>query len=222
MLYVRDSVDGEGRMLIDPNGWSADGATALGEWEPSEDGRHLLYSVQDGGTDWRTLRVLDVATAKPLADEVKWVKFSDRCPGPRTDRAFTIRASPSRAAGGTYQSLNENHTVYFHKLGTPQSADRLVFATPRRTDLNNTRRGQRRRQMADRHLVERHRRALRGHADRPYPPLGPAAGADPGLQHNYSYIGNQGSTFHFLTNEGAPKLKVVSIDVAARARSRAP
>ena len=61
VLFVRDRVDGEGRVLIDPNGWSADGATALAEWVPSEDGKHLLYSIQDGGTDWRTVRVLDAA-----------------------------------------------------------------------------------------------------------------------------------------------------------------
>ena len=54
VLFVRDSVDGEGRVLIDPNGWSADGATALAEWTPSEDGKLLAYAIQDGGTDWRT------------------------------------------------------------------------------------------------------------------------------------------------------------------------
>jgi prolyl oligopeptidase len=62
VLFVRDSVDGEGRVLIDPNPWSKDGATALAEWTPNEQGTRLLYAIQDGGTDWRTLRVLDVAT----------------------------------------------------------------------------------------------------------------------------------------------------------------
>ena len=66
VLYVRDSVDGAGRVLIDPNGWSKDGATALAEWTPSEDGKLLTYAVQDGGTDWRTVKVIDVATGKIL------------------------------------------------------------------------------------------------------------------------------------------------------------
>ena len=61
-LYVRDGLNGTGRVLIDPNTWAKDGATALGEWEPSPDGRHLLYAVQDGGTDWRIVR--DVASLK--------------------------------------------------------------------------------------------------------------------------------------------------------------
>ena len=216
VLYVRDTVDGEGRMLIDPNGWSADGATALGEWEASEDGTHLLYSVQDGGTDWRTLRVLDVATAKPLGDEVKWVKFSSLS-WAKDGSGFMYWASPKPRSGGTFQSLNENHIVYFHKLGTPQSADRLVFATPKRPDLNNTA------EVSDdgKWLIvtsssgtdERYEITLIDLA---------LCSARPrvlisGFKYNYTYIGNQGPAFYFLTNEGAPKLKVVSIDIAARA-----
>ena len=70
VLFVRDGLDGEPRQLIDPNGWSADGATALAEWTPSEDGKLLAYAVQDGGTDWRTVKVMDVATGKILSDEL--------------------------------------------------------------------------------------------------------------------------------------------------------
>src|SRR5690606_5315605 len=76
VLYVRDGLKGEGRVLMDRYGWAKDGATALAEWTPLEDGRHLLYSVQDGGTDWRIVRVNDVATGEDLSDEVRLVKFS--------------------------------------------------------------------------------------------------------------------------------------------------
>src|SRR3546814_11048667 len=75
--YVREGLSGEPRLLLDPNGLSADGATALAEWEPSPDGNHLLYSIQDGGTDWRILHVIDVESGKMLSDEIRWVKFSD-------------------------------------------------------------------------------------------------------------------------------------------------
>jgi len=61
-LYVREGLAAAPRLLLDPNGWAADGATALSGWKPSPDGSKLLYSVQDGGTDWRILRVLDVAS----------------------------------------------------------------------------------------------------------------------------------------------------------------
>ena len=70
-LFVRDTLHGEGRVLIDPNGWSKDGATALAEWAPSEDGSKLAYAIQDGGTDWRTVKVLDVATGKVTADTIE-------------------------------------------------------------------------------------------------------------------------------------------------------
>src|SRR3982750_4065342 len=72
VLFVRDSANGEGRALIDPNPWSKDGATALAEWEPNEQGTKLLYAIQDGGTDWRTFKIRDVATGKDLSDTIKW------------------------------------------------------------------------------------------------------------------------------------------------------
>ena len=75
-LYVRDGLDGEPRLLIDPNEWADDGATALAGWVPSPDGTKLLYSVQDGGSDWRIVRVLDVATGEQIGGDVSWVKFS--------------------------------------------------------------------------------------------------------------------------------------------------
>ena len=76
ILYVRDTADGPERMLIDPNSWSKDGATALAEWSASEDGTLLAYAVQDGGTDWRTIHVLDVNTGKVLVDDIKWARFT--------------------------------------------------------------------------------------------------------------------------------------------------
>ena len=129
VLFVRDSLDGQGRVLIDPNTWSADGATALADWTPSEDGRHLVYSIQDGGSDWRTIKVLDVATGKDTGDEVKWVKFSS-LEWMKDGSGFFYTRFPEPAAGQEFQSTNHDAKIYFHKLGTPQSADRLVYATP--------------------------------------------------------------------------------------------
>ena len=75
-LYVRTGLDAEPRLLLDPNAWAQDGATALAGWAPSPDGSKLLYAVQDGGTDWRILRVIDVATGAQLSDEIRWAKFT--------------------------------------------------------------------------------------------------------------------------------------------------
>src|SRR3546814_297733 len=137
LLYVRDGLAGEGRVRIDPNAWAKDGATARAEWTPSKDGTHLLYAVQDGGTDWRIVRVKDVATGADLPDEVRWVKFS-ALDWAKDGSGFYYSRFPAPEEGETFQSLNENQAVWFHKLGTPQSDDVLIHATPDKPALNHT------------------------------------------------------------------------------------
>ncbi len=214
VLYVRDGLGSEGRALIDPNGWSKDGATALAEWTPSEDGKLLAYAVQDGGTDWRTVKVLDTATGKPLDDELKWLKFGGGVDWAKDGSGFYYSRFPAPPPGETYQQSSLNQRVYFHKLGTPQESDRLVYATPDHPDYGHyasitedgkwlvvtTSVG-----TDDRYevtLVDLRRQ-----------------GAKPrtlvkGFVNNYSFVGNEGTTFYFVTNDGAPKLKLVSMDVA--------
>ncbi|MBA3835932.1 MAG: prolyl oligopeptidase family serine peptidase, partial [Sphingomonas sp.] len=213
VLYVRESLKGEPRMLIDPNTWSDDGATALGEWVASEQGDKLAYGIQEGGTDWRTVRVLDVASAKPLADEVKWVKFSNLA-WAKDGSGFYYSRFPEPRSGAAFQSLNEDHRVYFHKVGTPQSADRLVFATPRQPKLNNFA------QISDdgRWLIVN---SSSGTDDRYEVSLVDLRrpGARPrvlirGFDNNWSYIGNRGSTFYFITDRDAPRQKIVTLDIS--------
>ncbi|HXH00530.1 MAG TPA: prolyl oligopeptidase family serine peptidase [Sphingomicrobium sp.] len=215
VLFVRETADGEGRVLVDPNLWSKDGATALGEWEASEDGKKLLYSIQDGGTDWRTVKVIDVATGTLAPDEVKWVKFS-ALEWAKDGSGFYYSRFPEPGAGQTFQSLNENQAIYFHRLGTAQSADRLIFSTPQRKDLNNTG------QVSDdgRWLIttsssgtdDRYEIALVDLTKKRATPRILV----PGFEHNYSFIGNRGSTFYFQTNQDSPRLKVVALDISQR------
>jgi prolyl oligopeptidase len=214
VLFVRDSVDGAGRVLIDPNPWSKDGATALAEWEPNEQGTKLLYAIQDGGTDWRTLKVRNVATGKDLADEVKWVKFSNLS-WAKDGSGFYYSRFPAPKSDATYQSLNEHQNIYFHKLGTKQAADRLVFSTPKRPDLNNTG------QVSDdgRWLIVYSSSGTDSRfeinlVDLKNPKAKPRV-LIPGFDNNWGYIGNRGSTFYFVTDKGAPRQKIVSLNVAA-------
>ncbi|HZF43760.1 MAG TPA: prolyl oligopeptidase family serine peptidase [Sphingomonadaceae bacterium] len=212
VLFVRDGLSGAPRMLIDPNTWAQDGATALAEWEPSDDGRYLVYGVQDGGTDWRTVRVLDVASGRVLPDEIKWVKFSG-LEWAKDGSGFYYSRFPAPDAKQQFQSLNENQAIYFHRIGTPQSADRLVFARPDRPKLSNggtvsddgrwlvvtSSEG-----TDDRYDITLIDLTKPGSAPRPYVT---------GLQNNWSYIGNQGDTFYWVTNKGAPRLKIVATDI---------
>lgn len=219
-LYVRDSLNGPERLLIDPNTFSKDGATALAEWVPSEDGRYLLYAIQDGGSDWRTLRLIDVATGKQLGDEIKWVKFSGLS-WSKDSKGFIYSRYPEAASGQDFTSLNKNQMVYFHRVGTGQSDDRLLYATPDRPDLNHGA------QVSDDGSTvvitsssgtdERYEVTLldwQRNGAKPRTLI-------PGFTHDYSYVGNRGSTYYFQTNDGAPRLKVVAIDVnAARPNKR--
>jgi len=213
VLFVRDSLEGAGRVLIDPNPWAKDGATALAEWLPSEDGRHIVYSIQDGGTDWRTLKVLDVDSGTDTGDELHWAKFGLGASWTRDGSGFFYSRYPEPPADAKYQALNENHAIYFHKLGTPQAADRLVYATP-----------------------ELPKRSHYGHVtdDGRYLVITTTEGTDPrnavtlidlhdpewkprpiipGLTDAWDLAGNQGTVFYFATDKNAPRQRIVTIDV---------
>jgi prolyl oligopeptidase len=219
VLWVRDGLNGAARQLIDPNPWAKDGATALAEWNPSDDGRFLLYAIQDGGTDWRTLKVLDVATSKVLDDEVKWVKFSGLSWMKDGSGFFYSRfAEPKK--GAAFQSLNLDQTVYFHKIGTPQGADTKIFATP-----NAPKRGHGAQVTDDgKYLLVT---SSEGTDDRYELHVGKLDGKGPiklkklvaGLDHNWELAGSVGSKFYFLTNKDAPRGRLVTLDAARGERS---
>lgn len=136
VLYVRDDRDGEERILIDPSQWSDDGATALAKWTPSPDGSLLVYGIQDGGSDWRTLKVINVADGKLLPDEVKWVKYSELAwlPG---NTGFIYSRFPMPEKGAEFQSLTTNHTVHLHRLNSSQDKDLKIFETPSQAELSH-------------------------------------------------------------------------------------
>ncbi|AVA15962.1 S9 family peptidase [Sphingopyxis sp. MG] len=210
VLHVRDGLAGEGRVLIDPNGWAKDGATALAEWEPSEDGRYLLYAVQDGGTDWRIVRVMDVATGADTPDEIRWVKFSS-LDWAKDGSGFYYSRFPEPQAGEAFQSLNENHAVYFHKLGTPQSADVLIHASPDQPKLNHSTRvtddGKYVLVVSSEGTDERY--ALTLHPVKG----GKAIALVDDFANNWEYVTNQGPRFTFVTNRDAPRQRIVSLDI---------
>lgn len=216
VLYVRDSVDGPGRILLDPNTLVQDGTTALAEWSPSQDGKYVAFALQDGGSDWRTIGVLDVATGRMLGDEVKWARFTSIA-WAMADTGFFYTRFPEPGQGAADQARLENHAVYFHALGTPQASDRKVFATPEQpavvhfpsvtsdgrylvisstpgTLLANIL------TVVDLHGANREPRVLFGQLDC-----------------LWSVVGNVGTTFFIQTSQDAPRSKVVAIDLAAAA-----
>jgi prolyl oligopeptidase len=218
VLYVRDSVDGAGRMLIDPNSWAKDGATALAEWAASSDGAHLAYAVQDGGTDWRTIQVLDTGTGKVLADALKWVRFTSiawSTDNNKGRQGFFYARFPEPKQGAAAQANVGNHAIHFHALGTPQAQDRLVYATPNQPTMLHF---------------------LSMTEDGRYLSMSSTAGSLTAMaltvvdlqsadwkprtlfddsSYLWGVVGNVGTTFFMTTTKDAPRLKVVTMDIAA-------
>jgi prolyl oligopeptidase len=123
--YLQKGLDGAPDLLLDPNKFSADGTSRLGSFTLSHTGKYVGYGISEGGSDWNDIYVLDVATRKPLADHLEWVKFSGAAW--RGDEGFYYNRYPTPAAGKKMAAKNEFQKVYYHKIGTPQSADELVF-----------------------------------------------------------------------------------------------
>ncbi len=214
VLFVRDAIDGEGRVLIDPNGWSADGATALGEWLASEDGTHLVYGVQDGGTDWRTARILEVATGELLPETLKGMKYTIGASWAKDGSGFFYSRYPDPPEGEEYQAVSTDHRVYFHRLGTDQADDRLVYATPDHPTYSHypymTHDGNWLIVITTEGTDSRYEVTLIDLTDAQAQPRT----IIPGLENEWSYAGNVGATFYWATNRDAPRMRVVTMDVS--------
>ena len=124
VLYIQKGLTGKPEVLIDPNKWSEDGTERLAGFAPSKDGKLAVFGVQRSGSDWTEYRVMDLTTRKPLADRIEWVKVSSIA---WRGNGFYYSRYPQPATGKELSSINEDHMVYYHRIGAPQSADELIF-----------------------------------------------------------------------------------------------
>jgi prolyl oligopeptidase len=130
--YRQKGLDGTPEVLLDPNKLSKDGTAKLGQFSLSKDGMLLGYGVSQGGSDWTEVQIMDVATKQLKTDKLEWVKVSGIS---WQGDGFYYSRYPAPAKGQEMTTKNENHQVYFHKVGTPQSEDVLVYedkANPQR------------------------------------------------------------------------------------------
>lgn len=125
--YVQKGLDGTPEVLIDPNKFSPDGTSRLGTFSLSKDGKMAVYGISKGGSDWQEYFVLDVSSKQTQADKLEWVKVSSVA---WTGDGFYYSRYPAPEKGKELTSKNENHQVFFHKLGTVQSEDQLVYEDP--------------------------------------------------------------------------------------------
>jgi prolyl oligopeptidase len=212
VVYALKTLDAEPELLIDPNAWSGDGTIALAGYAPSPDGNHFAYLVQDGGSDWRSARVLDLRSGEVLRDKLEWLKFTGLT-WAADGSGFYYSRYPATDSDDKYQSLNRNHAVYFHLLGDEQSTDRLVYTRPEHPDW-----GYAANVTDDGHYLvvtvwlgtdSRYQVVVQDLE---------TAGADPymlieGFDHDYTLAGSQGDTLYFRSNNAAPRGRLLAIDL---------
>lgn len=210
VYYVADALDATPRVLLDPNAWSTDGTVALAGAVPSPDGAKVAYLVQDAGSDWNAIEVIDVATGAKLSDKIEWVKFSGLS-WAKDNSGFYYSRYPKPAEGAEFQGLNKDQKVYFHRLGTPQTADAVVKEDPARPDVGW---------------------GAGVTDDGAYLILVSWKGTDGGgvrvrdlrsstetvivddFANNHQILGNIGQRFFMLTDVGAPKRRIVAVTLA--------
>jgi prolyl oligopeptidase len=211
VIYTMAELDAEPELLVDPNTWSEDGTMALASYFPSPDGRFMAYLVQDGGSDWRVGKVMDVDNREELPDRLEWLKFTNLS-WAADSSGFYYSRFPATPEEEKFQSLNKDMMVYFHQLGTAQDQDRVVFATPDHPDWrpNAT--------VTDdgKHLVitigvGTDDRFSIVHVDLTDPEAEPEVFID-GFDHDYSFVGNIDDDLYFRTNDGAPRNRLIVIN----------
>lgn len=220
VLYTQANKTAEGTILLDPNTLSSDGTVALSGTEISKNGRYLAYGVSKSGSDWQTWHIRDIKTGKDLNDKIEWIKFSSATWTP-DETGFYYARYDAPKSGTELSGQNYFQKLYFHKVGTPQSADILVYERPDQKEWGfNT-------SISDdgRWLI-----------------IGASQGTDvrnrvfikaltakdnsvkalfPELEAEYEFIGSEGSVLYFKTNKGAPKGKVIAVDVKKHPDSQA-
>jgi prolyl oligopeptidase len=124
VLYVKETLDGEPSVLLDPNSLSDDGTVALSGISFSNDGKYMAYTISRSGSDWREIFVMDLATRRLTTDHIRWAKFSGA--QWRKD-GFYYSAYEAPEEGKEFSGVNENHKIFYHRLGSGQREDVLVY-----------------------------------------------------------------------------------------------
>lgn len=124
VLYYMNGLEAEPKVLLDPNKLSEDGTASINGMGFSKDAQYMAYGVSRAGSDWVTIYLMNLETGEKLPDSVKWVKFSGIS---WKDDGFYYSAYNAPEEGKDYSGKNENHKVYYHKIGTEQADDQLVY-----------------------------------------------------------------------------------------------
>lgn len=211
VIYRKKSEDAPAEVFLDPNKFSKDGTTSLGGLSFSEDGKTLAYSISEGGSDWRKIIVMDAESREIKEDTLIDVKFSGI--SWKGNEGF-FYSSYDKPKGSELSAKTDQHKLYYHKLGTPQSQDKLIFGgTPE----------QKHRYVGG--SVSEDNRYLFISANTStsggkmfmmdLSKANPAIDTIIGHERNESYVlDNRGSKLFILTNLDAPNRRIVTVDAA--------
>ncbi|HEV2114087.1 MAG TPA: S9 family peptidase, partial [Terriglobales bacterium] len=212
VLYVLDQPASQERVLLDPNLLRADGTAALNALSVDHSGKLLAYSISQAGSDWSEFHVRDIATAKDLPDHLQWTKFTNAA-WTHDGRAFYYQRFPEPDSKKALTASNENARLYLHRIGEPQSADKLVYERP---DQPKWIYGQ---QVSDdgRYLVisvfggdESWNLLFYQDLESKQPKTIELINQP---KAKFSFLGNDGSKFYVHTTDSAPKGRIIAIDV---------
>ncbi|HET7697550.1 MAG TPA: hypothetical protein VFK57_17670 [Vicinamibacterales bacterium] len=213
VLYIQKGLDGTPEVLIDPNTWEGGGTTRLGVFAVSTDAKYAVYGISKSGSDWQQYKVMELATKKTLPDTLDWVKVSGVAW--HGDGFYYSRYPEPKRGASEKASINEDHRVYFHKVGTPQSQDRQIYqdaANPQRFNTVDTTEDERFALLT----VSDRGKGLDGNAlfardlsrgEREFNPVVRNIGND-----SYSVVDNIGDKLLVETNKSAPNGRVVLVD----------
>ena len=211
VLMVGDDPRGAGEALLDPNAMSQDGTVAVSGLAISDDGARIAYGTSKSGSDWRTWRVLDVATKATLADEVAWSKFSGAA-WTKDGTGFFYQRYPQPLAGATFEAQNLQPQLCYHEVGADPQSDRVVYERP-----DEPKWGFGPRVTEDGRLLvigisfgtdRRNRIALVDLEE----PGWPVRMLLPDLVARWQFVGSEGDCLWFQTDLDAPRGRIVAID----------
>jgi prolyl oligopeptidase len=218
VLYTMRSLDETPRVLLDPNTLSPDGTVALGPTAISEDGKLLAYGINVAGSDWQEFKVRDIESGSDLPDHIQWAKSSGAA-WTKDGQGFFYSRYDEPAGTNLLKGVNYFHKVYYHKLGTPQAEDKLIYERPDQKEwgfaAGVTDDG---RYLALHvwHGTDTRNRFF-------YKDLATPDAAVVELLRDfdadYTFIDNVGTVFYFRTDLKAPHGRVIAIDVARPERS---